>query len=184
MNKLAVFDCDDVLANLRVVVLDQLSVMLNRPVLLEELIHWDLSTTFGKHIDVDEMFRGIALETIPVEECAQALTRLLKQQQYRIEIVTARGYHTHAAQRTLNWCKMHNLPVDRVHVVPLHGEKRTTLANMGQIDLYVEDNHDHVEAAHELDNVRNIFLMNRPWNQHCEFGTRVNDLFDVFNHLT
>lgn len=183
MSKLAVFDCDDVLANLREVVLYRLGEMFNRPVLLNELTHWDLSKTFGQEVDVDNMFSQIALEDIPVEPDASMITRCLKDSGYRIEIVTARGYHPHAAQRTLSWCKKHNLHIDKVHVVPLHGEKRSVLAQMGHIDLYVEDNHDHVEAAHGLDNVSQIYLMDRPWNRNCTFGTRVADLFEVYRHF-
>ena len=181
---LAVFDCDDVLANLREIVLERLSETLNRPVLLSELVNWDMSKTFGAEIDSVAMFKAISLESIPMEPNAPSVTQLMKTLGYRIEIVTARGYHPHAAQRTLNWCKRHNIHIDKVHVVPLYGDKREVLAGMGPIDIYIEDNHDHVEAAHGLDNVRQICLMDRPWNVNCNFGTRVHELLDIPKFLT
>jgi uncharacterized HAD superfamily protein len=130
------------------------------------------------------MFRNIALEDIPVEPCAMEITHYLKAKGYTTKIVTARGYHDNARQRTLNWCQTHNLAIDDVIVVPLYGAKREVLKQLGQIDLYVEDNHDHVEAAHDLTNVGRVFLMNRPWNLNCNVGTRVNELREVFQILT
>lgn len=183
MSKLAVFDCDDVLADLRTIVLQRLSLLLERNVELHELTHWNLSEAFGSQIDAVDLFSNISLESIPVELQAAPFLMHLKTEGYRLEIVTARGYHPNAVQRTLNWCHSHSLPIDKVHVVPLYGDKKQVLEQMGQIHFYVEDNHDHVIAADQLPNVERIFLMDRPWNRSCDVGTRVQNLMDVYRVL-
>jgi len=181
--KVAVFDCDDVLADLSTIVLERASFFLKRPVHLSECVHYDLNKVFGDFFDVNKMFLDIALEDISPTLGAKTLTRLLKENGWKTIIVTARGYHENAAARTLQWSKDNGILIDEIHVVPLFGEKRQVLGDLGKIDIYVEDNHDHVEAAHNLPNVRDIFLMNRPWNTNCPYGTRVNHLADVINYI-
>lgn len=181
--KLAVFDCDDVLADLSSIVLKRISSQLKREVLIEECTHYDLNKVFGHQIDVNKMFLDISLESIAPSLGSKTLTRILKDHGWRTAVVTARGYHENAAIRTQQWCNDHGILIDEVHVVPLFGEKAQTLQDLGDIEIYVEDNHDHVEAAHNLSNVNHVFLMDRPWNIDCPYGTRVKHIPDVIKHL-
>ena len=77
----------------------------------------------------------------------------------------------------MNQCKL--LPGSLFEVVKFDESKKDVIAGLGKVDFYVEDNHDHVEAAHELPNVERVFLMDRPWNQTTQNGIRVKHLDHV-----
>lgn len=182
--KHVVFDCDDVLANLRTLAAVQVAHELKRPVSVNEFTVYDIKQIWGDDFDCDKMFGDIALEDLYPDQGAVTLTTLLREKGYRTTVVTARGYHQNAQLRTVNWLRKHNIHIDEVIVVPMFGDKKAVLAELGHIDYYVEDNHGHASDAHELDNIDRIYLLNRPWNQNLEDGERVirvNGLYDIIH---
>jgi 5'(3')-deoxyribonucleotidase len=185
MNKIAVFDCDDVLANMREVLVERIGNLLNRKVSVDEFDTYDLNNVYGRHPQFDEgaVFRDIPLEQLNPEPGAAMLTHYLKCTGWKIAMVTARGNLPNGRQRTIDWLNRHNIIVDDLHVVTVYDGKRAALESLGDIAFYVEDNHQHVEIAHTLPNIHDIYLMDRPWNKQTTVGTRVNSLDAVFQHI-
>lgn len=182
MSKIAVFDCDDVLANLRDPLEGLVSSHLKRPVSWKEWDQYDIGNIYNFHfgeICKTIVEQEVLLDLTPDHYALELLTDL-KQQNYRIKVLTARGYHPKGREVTFEWLRKNNLPIDDVICVKLHENKRDYLSLMSNVEFYVEDNHHHAEQAHHLHNVKQVFLIDRPWNQQVTNVTRVNNLQDVY----
>jgi hypothetical protein len=170
MNKHAVFDCDDVLVNLRDHVVEGVSRILGRDIQLEDLTEVHIPACFDEvdeqtAAELEDFFvNGIDLLSLKMDHLALNTLRLLKKCGYRITVVTARGTIPNGEALTRKYFEMHNVPVDDLHVVPYHVSKGDVLAKLGEIDFYVEDNHNHAEVAMTLPNIKKVYLMIRPWN--------------------
>lgn len=186
MNKIAVFDCDDVLANLRDPLQDLVSEHLKTPVYWKDWNQYEIGKVYGfdfSHI-CEMIVKRNTLFNLQPEPYARALIRSYKQEGCRTVVLTARGYHPHGKQITTTWLNMHGLEIDDVICIGLKEHKRDYLDSMTQVEVYVEDNHHHAEQAHDLPNVKRIFLLDRPWNQNETRVTRVPGLKDIFDLKT
>jgi len=184
MNKVAVFDCDDVLANLREPLEVLVSEHLNKHVSWTEWNQYEIGKIYNfdfNHISEMIVEREI-LEKLTVEPGAKELVQYYKDQGCKTVILTARGYHPSGLSLTQQWCVDNSLAIDEVICVPLHAAKRDYLKTFPRVEVYVEDNHAHAEQAYGLLNVKEVFLINRPWNQNITDVSRVSNLFEIIPH--
>lgn len=195
--KHVVFDCDDVLFNLRDTAAAATADIMGIDVTPEDFIDPHIPACFSEITPetdaaiTDWFINGIDLVNLPPDQHAVTTLHTLKKNDYKISIVTARGTIPNGRERTIEAFKRNNMPYDELHVVPYHKSKRDTLAQLGEVDLYVEDNHHHVESARGLNNIKMINLMRRPWNLsfrkeigRCDDSIRtISTVNECFNHL-
>jgi uncharacterized HAD superfamily protein len=179
VNKIAVFDCDDVLAQLRTLTLKTFSEALGRPLHMDELTHFNLNITFGEEYGgpVDDLFHNMNLSILAAEKYASTFLWDLKNAGWDLHVVTAR--FVHEKQITVDWLKAHDIPIDEVHAVGFNTSKADTIRTLGDVEFYVDDNDEHVAAAEQLPNVKRTYLMTRPWNTKAKCGLRVSDLSQI-----
>ncbi len=115
-----------------------------------------------------------ALERCLPEEGAADATLALQQAGWQVAIVTARGWHPHAYAVTEAWLQQHCITYQQLRVVPLGGDKRSVLAELGEVQLAVDDHPAHIERYRQ--GGINTLLMDRPWNRHCDHPTRIQRL--------
>jgi phosphoserine phosphatase len=180
-SKIAVFDCDDVLANLRDPLQDLVSEHLGRPVSWKEWDQYEIGKVYGfnfSHV-CQMLVERDTLAKLQADPYAKQLIDAYKQDGCKTVILTARGYHPTGKQITEQWVADNNLPIDEVICIPLGDEKRDYLKHMGNVQVYVEDNHNHAEQAHGLLNVKSVYLLDRPWNRDVTNVTRVSCLSEI-----
>lgn len=185
--KIAVFDCDDVLANCRDIFKLALTEILGYEISVEDLINFDISSIFPAaswDLLSKWMIENHAFERMKPEIMASQTVRHFHDEcNYKTIVLTARGFHPKAQELTEEWLKVYNIPIDEVIVVLETECKSKVLKELGEVDFYVEDNHDHTEAACGLDNVKRIFLIDRPWNRDGECGERISCISDVIDKI-
>lgn len=177
--KTIIFDCDDVLANMRNEMIRVASTAMDRPVSVNELN----TDRINNYMEDNDLFTSLNIDQLKREKGSAIITHYLKAMGWSIHMVTARSGFPQAAIRTRDWLIKNDILIDELYVVHHHESKRDILSTLGPIDLYVEDNHNHVEAAHDLPNVKNILIMDRPWNTHVNVGTRIKTLDDVLTFI-
>lgn len=182
-NGVVIFDCDDVLANLRDPLQDLVSEHIGKKVSWTE---WD-QYEIGKIYDFDfapvcEMIvQREILESLQPEPHARELVSYYKDKGYSTMMITARRYHPNGYFVTKQWLQDHKLEIDDLLCIDLHQKKRDYIKNVPQVKAYIEDNHSHAEQASGLENVETVYLLNRPWNQNISQCIRVNNLKDILD---
>lgn len=180
-SNVAVFDCDDVLANLRDPLQDLVGEHLGQIVSWTDWNQYEIGKVYGfdfNHVCQMLIERDI-LSKLQVDPHAKQLIESYRNDGIRTVILTARGYHPKGKQITERWVADNNLPIDEVRCISLHEEKRDHLKHMNDVHVYVEDNHNHAEQAFGLPNVKKVFLLDRPWNSDITNVTRVSCLKDI-----
>lgn len=180
-----VFDLDDVLANLR----DHLMTMLNRRT--GRSVHWrewhqyELSSVYGAPVEAIMTWvrEDAVLEAATLEPHAQAAIQAARAVGYRVAIVTARGWHPAGEQITRDWLRRHDLDIDSLHLVAAFGEKADVLRGLGPVVHFIDDHVGHLYPARSLAGVRQVHLLDRPWNRHDTVLPRLRGLEDLIDLL-
>lgn len=184
-NKTVVFDCDDVLANLREPLQVLVSKYLGYNVSWEHWNRYEIGKIYNfdfNHI-CDKIVEEDTLSTLSPEPFAKELIEWYKQQNIHTIVLTARGYHKEGRTITERWLKTNDLYIDEVICCDPLISKREYLRYIPNIVDYVEDNHHNAEQACGLTNVHNVYLLNRPWNVDIESeAVRVNDLETILKY--
>jgi len=172
------FDLDDVLANLR----DHLMEVLNRHTGLS--IHWqrwdryELSGVYGLSIEqiLNLVMEHRVLEAATLEPLAEAALAASRAAGYRVAVVTARGWHPRGEALTRAWLESHGLRVDALHLVRAFDGKAEALGALGDVAHFVDDHVGHLYPALRLPQVRQVHLLDRPWNRHDRTLPRLHGL--------
>lgn len=183
LNKRVIFDCDDVLANLRDPLQDLVSEHLGKKVSWEDWNQYQIGKIYDfdfSHICQMIVERDI-LQKLQPEPHAKELISWYKDQGCETIVLTARGYHPNGYFVTKQWLKDHDLEIDHVMCINITEQKRDHIKNIVQVEDYIEDNHSHAEQASGLSNVQRVYLMDRPWNQEISLGQRVKTLKDILD---
>jgi hypothetical protein len=100
---------------------------------------------------------------------------------YRIEVVTARGWHPEGEAATVAFLDAHGFAYDKLHVVPLGVPKTSAYLSIGDIEAVIDDSPTHIRAAATLPNVKNTFVVDRPWNRAMEphGAIRISEVTDL-----
>jgi 5'(3')-deoxyribonucleotidase len=162
-----VFDLDDVLANLR----DPMMTMLRQRT--GKNIHWsqwqsyELGPRYGTSSDniMEWVLEDEVLEAATLEPYARPVFEAARQNGYRIAVVTARAWHPRGEELTREWLEQHELNVDELHLVPMLGNKAAVLSDLGVVEHFIDDHLAHLYPASELPSVRQVLLVDRPWNR-------------------
>lgn len=185
-SKTVVFDCDDVLANLRDPLEGLVSEHIGKKVSWKDWNQYEIGKVYG--FDFKPICQMLVdrktLENLKPDEAAAELIHWYRNRDYKVVVLTARGYHPRGREITQQWMIDNQLHVDDVVCIGLKENKRDYLSLMGYVENYIEDNHHHAEQAHGLPNVKEVYLLDRPWNQQISGATRVSCLRDVLSLKT
>jgi 5'(3')-deoxyribonucleotidase len=162
-----VFDLDDVLANLR----DPMMTMLRQRT--GKNIHWNqwqsyelgpLYETSSEKI-MEWVLEDEVLEAATLEPYAKIAVEAARENGFGIAVVTARAWHPRGQGLTREWLEQHDLNVDELHLVPLFGDKAAILNDLGVVEHFIDDHLAHLYPASALPGVRQVLLVDRPWNR-------------------
>jgi uncharacterized HAD superfamily protein len=142
-----------------------------------------LNTVFGKNLKVNQVTQCIAksyeihenqflqslvehqiLENAKPLTGAYELLNHLKDKDYAVKIVTARGWHPKGKSLTEDWLKSHNIPYDFLSVVEIKNGAKINLlqSDIRDIKFCLEDNVSHIKDF--LENGINVTVPTTPWN--------------------
>lgn len=175
-----VYDCDDVVANIRDNMAEVLSQLSGRNIHWGEWDTYDLSKIYGINIDdcLAAFLEHRVLERATLEPGARETIRAVRDDGYRIVMLTARGWHPHGDSLTREWLAAHDIIVDELRVVPLHASKTAVMEDT-YVDFLVDDNPRHIIDAEGVTHIRSPVLMSRPWNLDTDVRHRINTLPDL-----
>jgi len=167
--RVAVWDMDEVLANLRDVLCERLSPVFG--VEADWRAWTDYSVLYRHFTREPQPFIDAMVSERVIEHCApephagEALADLAARG-YRNVIVTARAWHPAAEAVSWEWLERHGMAasVERLIAVPPFASKTGAIASLGPVDLYVEDSAHHLDAAMGDGLVDRGVIVDRPWN--------------------
>jgi 5'(3')-deoxyribonucleotidase len=179
-----VFDCDDVLTDLKSVILENISEALGRKVEEHELTDFDLRNVFGEECDVEHIFGAVDLKSLkPRDHQACGIPKLAAMYGHYVVILTARQGHDPKGIITRNWLINNDVYFDELILVPMDVPKSETIATLGDVKLYIDDNMHHVEQSAALPNVQKVLLQNQPWNVTSQHPDRVEFSLEIIPYL-
>ena len=123
------------------------------------------------------------LETALLEDDVLPAMKLAKILDYRIGILTARGWHAKGLELTLAAVKTFGLPVDHVVAVPLEAAKHQVIEKHfpGDIVGFVDDNPSHIKGVTAIGIPS--YVRDRPWNRDLVEYPRTFHLVDFVNSV-
>lgn len=186
MTKIIACDLDDVIANMR----DVLMLALNEAT--KQKIHWRKWHTFHLHeiypltgaecIDAFHRY-DILNNCLPEPDAVEALCKIAEHGAY-IAIVTSRGWHKHGREITQQWLDFHKVPFNSLHITPWpNGSKSACLGeHFEKVDYLIDDSPGNILDAMNSQIIQKPVVVDRPWNQHvCKSVTRVENLYDFLD---
>lgn len=188
MSKVAVFDLDDTLINLKEEIMIQVQSHLQRPV-----PHW---STWESHSDFENEV-GITSEEL-IEICkarkvfrtvkphlfAPYILRDLSLRGFHIVVVTSRhGFVPNAVKETEAYMEKHGLHYDEL-IVSHHGSNKIDyLDHYDTIDFAVDDQVKNCIDFADSGKVEHVFLCALPGNKNCTLFPRIHNLYQVYPYL-
>jgi 5'(3')-deoxyribonucleotidase len=180
-----VFDLDDTLANLRGHLMGMLNRRTGRTVHWRDWRRYELVSVYDRSVEqiLAWVLEDRVLEAATLEPHAREAVEAARAAGYRVAVVTARGWHPQGESITRAWLRRHRLKVDALHLVPAFGSKAEVLARLGPVRLFVDDHAGHLYPARSVPTVREIQLVDRPWNREDRSLRRIRGLDELVRAL-
>lgn len=183
MNSYAVFDLDDTLLNLHVPLIEMLNQRTGMNRCPKTVETFTIEEDYG--IDQKTFFKwaeeSMVLESGIIHDGAVELFRTLREQDTRIAIITARGWHPNAMQVTEDWLHLNGLVPDELHIVSMACNKNNSTRHMKKVRLAVDDREHHVHHFSKL--TENAFLYKQGWNKHATAHVHIENLKQLNNSI-
>lgn len=183
MKKWIVFDVDDVLVNFRQSLVNSfIPLGIHKP--WENWTHYNHVNIFEMSDEKElhhHMIKHQVIEKISLEPEVFEIFHYLKNKNFHIGLLTARGWHPQGVELTQKFVEKFNLPVDKIVVSKGHMFKKSVHINdfNGQIEFYLDDSIHHIEdfKSHGI----SAFLVDRPWNQNSSLPRlhKLQDIIDI-----
>lgn len=161
-----VFDCDDVLVNLR----DPMAEMLNQLTGLgldwRDWRDYNLMSAYGIGLDLflQAMVESRVLERAELDPLARPTFSRLREAGYRIEVWTARKWYPDAQAVTLGQLKSLGVAADEVRLFGLDESKAEAAISREDVVGFVDDAPHHIDGLAKGGFAGTALLMDRPWN--------------------
>ncbi len=171
-----VFDLDDTLANLRHHIHEAMTLSTGRHIPIEAWSDYSIYEKFGVTYDqfLDIIKTHQCLEKCHPEAFVHHVIQSLRDEGYRIGVMTARGWHPEGYAITLQWFELHGIHVDKLAVV-CHAPKGHSIhEHFSNVAAFIDDHPKHV-ASVEAVGIPS-WLMVRPWGQSFEHPRRIECL--------
>lgn len=167
--KTVVFDCDDVLVNLRepmACALNQLTGMSHR---WQDWTRYDLFGYYdiSPRRFVELMTEHSILDGATLDPGAPAVFEALYSRGFAVEVWTARAWYPGALEITLAQLEHLNLSPEQVVLFGLDESKAARAVSRPDVVGFVDDAPHHINALHAGGFQGRAVVMDRPWNQEC-----------------
>ena len=158
-------DVDDVLCQTRFEIERMLQEAYGVNISHHDIIEFDIGKSIGIPFCPQTAHKHRLLEEGKVEPGAVDLVNYLRSMGYYIAIVTAREWHPEGRSVTERWLNEGGIHFDALHVVDMEISKRDVALKYANIELCIDDHVSHVRDYLGLPHVRNVALIDRPWNK-------------------
>lgn len=188
MQKLFIFDVDDVIYELKKTIRAALADVTGKDIHPDLWHSFNLNEVYG--VDIKDIFEAFhkhdILRTGELNTEIFPVVEYLRKNNIETMAVTARGWHPEANAITAALFADNNLGIDRIHVVEHHEKKSDYISQIKGFEIvgYIDDNARHIKETREVcgGNIKNYFLKDQPWNKSYELEsgvTRLQNLADV-----
>jgi len=173
------FDFDDVIVDC----ISILRLVLRRDFNIDivNISEYNLSLPINKKIYLPCCINNFTNAMPPLPGAKEAINLILEKN-FPVIFITARNYDT--KKETINWIK-NNLEIDNFSLVhKTSPEEKAKYIKYSKIEYFVEDRLLTANLVSQLDSIKNVFLINRPWNlnrQICDKVIRVDSVLDAVN---
>lgn len=167
--KYCAIDIDDVLGSLSAVLNPALNQAFNRNIPVESWLSFCMFPLYD--ITIEQFFdviinQNLLNKMLPYPDTRRALQRL-RDEGYKVVLITSRGYHPDALELTLAWLKAHDLPFHDLIVKP-EGITKAQAAKIKYPDGFVfivDDFDSNLDHMKEDGMARESILIDQPWNR-------------------
>lgn len=183
-----IFDCDDVVLNLRDRMQSALTLYTGTDIPWEKWEYFHLPYVYPELSIMDiqaALIEHEAIENCKPEPGIHDVFELVSSLGFDIKILTARGWHPNAYQITTDSLNDAGLLhyISEISIVPLQQCKSETVRRYNTHTFaIVEDNHDNLNAISPY--VDHSFLIDRPWNRKALLcpNSNTRTTLEGFNH--
>lgn len=170
MNKrIVVFDCDDVIVNLKDLLVEAFNKEFGLNMTGEEWNQYNLAKFFNIEMkDVFNIFHkyDILREVKVFDHAIEAIHKIIDMG-LEPHCLTARGWHSEAEEITKVYFEENGIPIknDSIIILPAGQTKGQYLKESGKKAMaFIEDNFDQVKSVADTGLVQNIYLREQTWN--------------------
>lgn len=189
MQKIAIIDIDDTMADLRTPMCNSLNIV------CEEKYHWEQWTGDNTVENLYGITTNKLLSTIeddgllehlqPHPEVAEFM-HLLHKLDYYVVFLTARAWHPRGVQVTEQWLKANNIEYDKLIVCPLEANKAEIVReHFDEVDFAVDDSVRHCRSYSNEPIIKNVYVYDIPWNRDVDVGRakRITSLTEILGYM-
>lgn len=186
--KIALFDLDDTLLNVKEVMYQSLREEYGS----DKVPHWSLWTEFNLEvllgITLDELIEiSIRYETFRITQphlFAPYILKDLKARGWHVIILTARdGFVPNAYEETEAYLDKFGLVHDELIVTKVGHNKMESLDHHDHITFTVDDQIKNCNAFRDSGKFEHVFLHAQAYNRGCNDYVRLHNLYQVYHHL-
>lgn len=187
MNKpVAVLDLDDTLIDLKTTLMDGLNFHYGYNLHWSEWVLGQVQNYYGiSHSEFQDVVieRMQLFKDIKPLPHARDFLRDLRVHNFHIAIVTARdGFIPNAYEKTKEYLEKYDLMYDEL-ITTKGGQKVDKTRHLGTIEFVLDDSETNCLQFAECDFVKNVFLVDTPWNKKLKGVERIYTLYQVFHKL-
>lgn len=162
-----IFDCDDVLVNLRAPMADALNLATGQRQCWQAWSSYDLPARYGLSLAAFTaiMSEQRVLEQATLEQGAASAISGLREAGFAIEVWTARAWYPNALEITAEQLCTLGVRASHVRLFGIQECKAAAAFLASDIAGFVDDNPHHVSALLAGGYAGRVLAMDRPWNR-------------------
>jgi hypothetical protein len=186
--KIALFDLDDTLLNVKEVMYTSLREEFGP----DRVPHWSLWTDFNLElllgITLDELIEiSIRYETFRVVKphlFSSSILKDLRARGWHLIILTARdGFVPNAYEETKGYLGLNDLVYDELIVTKVGENKMDSLAHHDHITFTIDDQIKNCNSFRDSGKFEHVFLHAQAYNRDCAEYPRLHNLYQAYHHL-
>lgn len=168
MNKIAIVDIDDTLADMRSMICSVLNEHCDKE------LHWSNWNSFrveelygiSYHDFFDLLKRNSVIENIRPHAESVEFMRNLKHAGYHITLLTARAWHPKSKEVTTRWLGEHGIVYDNLVVCNVEDDKSELVSLLYKGAAFtVDDSVTHCRSYVKNPDIKDVFVYDMPWNK-------------------
>ncbi len=169
MSKYVVFDVDDVICPSSIPLQKALTLLTGKDIPLKDWYDFQLTRVYDVPFSViEEAFHVSHMLETDMHDFTSAVFQAVRDAGMRVGVLTARSWHPHGHEKTLEKLEQANARPDKLLVCSHSKSKADYIQNFGEVALYIDDNASHIHDVSAVMQGTTCLLRNNPWNLRYE----------------
>lgn len=179
MEKLFIFDVDDVICDLKFIIYKALTEELGIDIHYNNWNSFYLDKVYG--VDIKEIYNAFfkydILRNGNLNTQIFDVLDYLKHEKIATMALTARGWHPEGNEITRIFFEENGISIPKIQVVQHHESKSNIISQINSHNVigFIDDNPRHILETQKMcgDKVKQYILKNQPWNKETEIDSKI-----------